>query len=172
MPKRPKKKPGLSPREMDVKAFQDAVMNGHAIDQAISDLFTRSSKMDKALGSKALCINNVVVRDRLKKMPSQLMDAANFKVLFDDYGGVDAFNYRKGVSDKKSASFKANKIAKNAPTYKLECKICMAAEVETIFRPCAHGHCCEACAAKLTSTGAGTCPVCNSAISHYERVYL
>ena len=50
---------------------------------------------------------------------------------------------------------------------RLECKICMASQVQAVLVPCGHLCACWACAAQLAS-----CPVCRTAVQQRVRTFV
>lgn len=49
----------------------------------------------------------------------------------------------------------------------LECKVCMARMLDTVFCPCGHAVCCRSCALRCKS-----CPICRAHVHLLQQLYL
>ncbi|XP_076456080.1 baculoviral IAP repeat-containing protein 3-like isoform X2 [Babylonia areolata] len=56
-----------------------------------------------------------------------------------------------------------------ADTGRMTCKVCLSAEMNTVFKPCCHITCCDSCAQQLVGTW---CPVCRAAVHEILPVYI
>jgi len=69
----------------------------------------------------------------------------------------------EGTADEAASELEKNRKLREART----CKVCMDRETNTVFLPCGHLVCCEACAKSLSD-----CPICRSVIRGTVKTFL
>ena len=74
-----------------------------------------------------------------------------------------------GVISLLQADLRTMKLKKEEIEEKVTCKLCMDAEVSTVFTPCGHACCCQACALK---PGLVMCPICRGDIVSKDRIFF
>ena len=128
--------------------------------------FTKDTTIHKHAMAKIMCLQYAKVKD--------LKTYEEIEKLFNDEGGMIAWQKRRRTSDKKmkNGTQTANEDdTQSSGDHQNLCCICQTEKSVYLLRPCNHCCVCKNCVDKLRSR-TQNCPMCRSYVETYEIVYF